>query len=105
MMTDIIICRGYHEIVGMLLEHITTREGRRPQTVADGDGFTPIHAAIIGRSAPTLQVLLESGRSSHQRGLFSQPCQRRAAFYCLGGAQLSYLSFSQANCCYLSHDL
>eukprot|EP00952_Eustigmatos_sp_NYUAD-ZCMA_P005500 23975-Eustigmatos_ZCMA.PRE.1 len=29
----------------------------------DGDLYTPLHAAIIARSAPTLRVLLDSGTS------------------------------------------
>jgi hypothetical protein len=32
-------------------------------TTADGDGFTPLHAAIIARSPATLDVLLDSGGS------------------------------------------
>lgn len=35
--------------------------------ISDGDSFSPLHAAVIGRSLETLRVLLERGTSSSSR--------------------------------------
>lgn len=33
-------------------------------TTTDGEGFTPLHAAAIAQSTPTLRLLLNSGTSA-----------------------------------------
>lgn len=78
--TDRFLGYAYMQVVRLLVGHLVEQasgEGGRARradergsrlSTTDGDGFTPLHAGVIGQNRDVLATILESGERAAQEG-------------------------------------